>query len=100
MVCKETGERANIIVSNHSSYLDIFLLMTASATVPGFVAKSEVQKVPIFGWISHFWRCIYVDRVGAPGSKSVTEQIHERAMDTSTFHISYFEKIEINDTCF
>eukprot|EP00339_Tiarina_fusa_P015910 CAMPEP_0117040488 /NCGR_PEP_ID=MMETSP0472-20121206/28331_1 /TAXON_ID=693140 ORGANISM="Tiarina fusus, Strain LIS" /NCGR_SAMPLE_ID=MMETSP0472 /ASSEMBLY_ACC=CAM_ASM_000603 /LENGTH=205 /DNA_ID=CAMNT_0004751233 /DNA_START=365 /DNA_END=978 /DNA_ORIENTATION=- len=80
MVCKETGERANIIVSNHSSYLDIFLLMTASEDVPGFVAKSEVQKVPLFGWISHFWRCIYVDRAGSPKAKSVTEQIHERAV--------------------
>jgi len=80
LTCKKTGKKANIIVGNHSSYLDIFLLMTASEDVPGFVAKAEVQKVPFFGWISHFWRCIYVYRAGSSGAKSVTEQIQERAV--------------------
>jgi len=82
LTCKKTGQRANIIVSNHSSYLDIFLLMTSSEHVPGFVAKSEVENIPVAGWISHFWRCLYVERVTKPGKKSVTEQIQERAART------------------
>lgn len=61
--------------------------MTASETVPGFVAKSEVQKVPIFGWISHFWRCIYVDRAGV--GRSVTDQISERAVKTGTSQFAF-----------
>jgi len=83
LICKETGQKANLIVANHSSYLDIFLLMTASAEVPGFVAKSEVKGVPLFGWISRVWRCIYVQRSTPPGGKSVTDQISERAADLS-----------------
>ena len=69
--------------------------MTSSEHVPGFVAKSEVENIPVAGWISHFWRCLYVERVTKPGKKSVTEQIQERAARTgrifilTTNHIIY-----------
>lgn len=83
LVCKETGQKANIIISNHASYLDIFLLMTSAYDVPGFVAKSEVQGVPIFGWISRIWRCIYVQRSSSEHKgPTVTQQISTRAVDT------------------
>ena len=59
--------------------------MTASEEVPGFVAKSEVKGVPLFGWISRVWRCIYVQRSTPPGGKSVTDQISERAADLSEY---------------
>jgi len=78
MVDKATGERANLIVSNHVSYMDILLLMTNSDDVPGFVSKVEVKKIPIIGWYSQCWQCLYVDRTVEGG---VTSLIQKRASD-------------------
>jgi 1-acyl-sn-glycerol-3-phosphate acyltransferase len=79
MVDPETGEQANIIISNHVSYMDILLLMTNSSVVPGFVSKVEVKKIPIIGWYSQCWQCLYVDRTVEGG---LTSKIIERASDT------------------
>jgi len=58
----ENGVKANIIVSNHISWLDIYMLMITAEKLPAFVSKAEVKKVPVIGWLSEAWQCIYVDR--------------------------------------
>jgi 1-acyl-sn-glycerol-3-phosphate acyltransferase len=43
-------EPGHIYISNHSSYLDIFIL---GAKLPGkiaFLGKKELNRIPIFGW--------------------------------------------------
>lgn len=79
--CPETGERANLIVCNHSSYMDIFLLMHTYKECPAFVAKKEVANVPFFGWLSRMWQCIFVDRFASEkGGRSATDLICERSI--------------------
>lgn len=49
-----------LFVSNHSSYIDILVLGTF---VPArFVAKKEVSKWPIMGWLATNQGTIYIDR--------------------------------------
>ena len=94
MVCKETGQKANILTTNHSSYFDIFLLMISAADVPAFVAKAEVQKVPLIGWKSRIWQCLYVDRF-AQKSEGVATKIIERSSNYGLFHLNSLSFIYI-----
>jgi 1-acyl-sn-glycerol-3-phosphate acyltransferase len=52
-------------ISNHVSWIDILSIAGASGTA--FVAKSELQKAPVVGWLASLNRTIYVareDRLG------------------------------------
>ncbi len=52
--------KPTLFVSNHSSYVDILVLGTF---VPGrFVAKQEISKWPIMGWLTTNQGSIYIDR--------------------------------------
>ena len=61
----ETGgamsrHRPTLFVSNHTSYIDITVL---GALIPGsFVAKTEVAKWPLYGWLAKLQRTVFVDR--------------------------------------
>jgi len=67
--CRVLGIRVNIhgdvprmglLVCNHLSYLDILVL---SATTPCvFVAKSDVRRWPLFGWLAHAAGAVFVNR--------------------------------------
>ncbi|MGE0722987.1 MAG: lysophospholipid acyltransferase family protein [Alphaproteobacteria bacterium] len=51
---------ATLFVVNHCSYLDITLL---GAAVPGsFIAKAEVARWPLFGWLAKLQRTVFVER--------------------------------------
>jgi 1-acyl-sn-glycerol-3-phosphate acyltransferase len=54
------GDHGVMVVANHVSWLDIFLL---SAIRPvRFVSKSEVRSWPIFGWLASLSGTLYVER--------------------------------------
>jgi 1-acyl-sn-glycerol-3-phosphate acyltransferase len=55
-----TDDKPVLFVSNHSSYLDITIL--GSIVPASFVAKSEVAKWPLFGWLAKLQRTVFVDR--------------------------------------
>jgi len=61
---------SNLIVVNHSSWLDIFLLMATTDDLPGFVAKREVINIPFIGFCSLAWGCLYVDNRAKPSSSN------------------------------
>lgn len=49
-----------LFVSNHISYLDIGVL---GALIPAsFVAKAEISRWPVFGWLAKLQRTVFVDR--------------------------------------
>lgn len=76
----QNGHKANIIVMNHCSWLDILVMMAMADGVPGFVAKRETQNIPYIGYKSKLWQCIYVDnRAEKTSGHNVTEQISDRA---------------------
>ena len=51
---------SGVLVSNHLSYLDIVVLSSIRPCV--FVAKRDVAKWPLFGWLAHAAGTIFVDR--------------------------------------
>jgi 1-acyl-sn-glycerol-3-phosphate acyltransferase len=49
-----------LLVSNHQSYLDVIIIASVFPTL--FVAKVEVGRWPLFGWLSKLGGTIFVDR--------------------------------------
>ena len=58
-------------VANHVSWLDILSLAGACGTA--FVAKAELEKTPVVGWLASMNRTVYVKRENRMG---VAEQIN------------------------
>lgn len=59
-VGEPTALRPALYVANHISYLDITAL--GSVLAGGFVAKAEVARWPLYGWLAKMQRCVFVDR--------------------------------------
>ncbi len=55
-----TRLRPALFVSNHVSYTDITVL--GSLILGSFVAKAEVARWPLFGWLAKLQRTVFVDR--------------------------------------
>lgn len=62
-----------LLVSNHLSYLDILVLGSITPTV--FVAKSEVRRWPVLGWLTHQAGTLFIQR----GKRSDVARINEQA---------------------
>ncbi len=52
--------RPTLFVANHTSYFDIILL--ASLVPCSFIAKSEMIRWPLIGWLARLQRSVFVDR--------------------------------------
>jgi 1-acyl-sn-glycerol-3-phosphate acyltransferase len=63
-----SSARPTLFVANHISYLDIEVLSAAVPTC--FVAKSEVARWPLFGWLAKLQQTVFVDR----SAKSVASE--------------------------
>ncbi|MEQ1556749.1 MAG: lysophospholipid acyltransferase family protein [Gallionella sp.] len=62
-----------LIVSNHISWLDVFVL---SALVPmRFVAKSEVRAWPVFGWLCARAQTLFIERGNARAAARMNAQM-------------------------
>jgi 1-acyl-sn-glycerol-3-phosphate acyltransferase len=66
---------SGIIVTNHISWLDVFVL---NAVVPmRFVAKAEVQDWPVIGWFCMRAQTLFIERGRARDAARVNRQIVE-----------------------
>lgn len=65
-----------LFVSNHRSNLDILLLQVTAGVPVGFVAKTELKKVPLLGfWMSDIG-CVFLDRANIKSAvKSISEGV-------------------------
>jgi 1-acyl-sn-glycerol-3-phosphate acyltransferase len=64
---------SGLIVSNHISWLDIFVL---NAVVPmRFVAKSEVRSWPVIGWLCARANTLFIERGNARAAARINQQI-------------------------
>lgn len=53
-------ERHCLLVSNHQSYLDILIIAAHCPAL--FVAKSEVSRWPLLGWLANLGGTIFIER--------------------------------------
>ena len=68
--------RPLLILSNHSSWLDIVVL---SSVMPmSFIAKSDVAAWPVFGTFARLQRSIFVERERRSATKQAVESIQTR----------------------
>jgi 1-acyl-sn-glycerol-3-phosphate acyltransferase len=72
---RQSTDAPQLIVANHISYLDIFALGGAAHGV--FVAKSEINGWPVFGWMGRSGGTVFVNRRRAAAGKA-RNQMRER----------------------
>jgi 1-acyl-sn-glycerol-3-phosphate acyltransferase len=68
-----------LLVSNHQSYLDVVIIASVFPTL--FVAKSEVSRWPLFGWLSRLGGTIFVDREDARSGVSCAYRVSRALRD-------------------
>jgi 1-acyl-sn-glycerol-3-phosphate acyltransferase len=70
-------EKSYMLCANHTSMIDIFLMLAVVKNPFVFVGKAELSKVPIFGY---FYKrtCILVDRSNAESRKAVFAEAERR----------------------
>jgi 1-acyl-sn-glycerol-3-phosphate acyltransferase len=78
----ETGKRSTaspaLILSNHVSWLDICVITALAPVV--FVAKSEVARWPVFGWLAKLQRTIFINRQARHQTGAATREIGDRLL--------------------
>src|SRR3984957_13213789 len=74
---REVGARSTaspaLILSNHVSWLDICVISALAPVV--FVAKSEVARWPVFGWLAKLQRTIFINRQARHQTGAATREI-------------------------
>jgi 1-acyl-sn-glycerol-3-phosphate acyltransferase len=70
------AERPLLLVSNHSSWLDIVVLSSVLPVV--FIAKSEIARWPLFGLFAKLQRSVFVDRAKRQETRNVNRTIAAR----------------------
>jgi lyso-ornithine lipid O-acyltransferase len=78
----EVGVRSTasptLILSNHVSWLDICVISALAPVV--FVAKSEVARWPVLGWLAKLQRTIFVNRQARHHTGAATREIAGRLL--------------------
>ena len=76
----EVGERSKtaplLILSKHASWLDILVIGAKTPVV--FVAKSEIAKWLLFGWLAKMQRTIFVERERRQSTGATAREIGDR----------------------
>lgn len=70
------GEGGCLLVANHVSWLDIFVL---NAIHPAhFIAKSEVRNWPVIGWLCQRSGTLFVERAMRQNAATINQRITQR----------------------
>ena len=88
LMCFISGVKINVhgkigtapvfIVANHVSWLDIPIIH--SLTLAGFVAKSEIRRWPLLGWLSLAGDTLFLQRGSHHSRNSVIDTIKKRLL--------------------
>jgi len=65
----------SFVIANHISWLDIMILGGWSGTA--FIAKAELERTPLLGWIADQNRTLYIDRAARRDSHGQVKRIVE-----------------------
>jgi len=79
---REVGRRSTaapaLILSNHVSWLDICVITALAPVV--FVAKSEVARWPVLGWLAKLQRTVFINRQARHQTGAATREIAGRLL--------------------
>ena len=73
-----------VFISNHVSWLDILSLAGASGTA--FVAKAELERAPVVGWLAGLNRTVYIHREARRDVASQINAVREALTDEFVPH--------------
>jgi lyso-ornithine lipid O-acyltransferase len=76
VVGRRSDQHPLLIVSNHTSWLDISVITAVAPVV--FVAKREVATWPVFGLLARLQRSVFVDRTRPHKTRDVNSEIAQR----------------------
>lgn len=71
-----TPPTGGLIMANHQSYLDIWMI--PKYTISVFVAKAEVRRMPLVGWGASSVNTVYVDRTDKDSRRRTRDAIADR----------------------
>lgn len=81
----ELNHDAVLLVANHISWLDIIALL--SLRMVRFVAKDEIRRWPVIGWLVTRARTVYVARGCSDSAQQVMSTMQERLREGQTIAI-------------
>jgi len=66
-----------ILASNHASYIDPPLVGAALPRAINYLAREDLFRFPVIGWVLHRWQTVPVDREGggARGLKAILDRL-------------------------
>ena len=73
-----TADTPVLILANHVSWLDICVIGALAPVV--FIAKSEVAKWPVFGFLARLQRTIFIERERRQKTGAATQEIGDRLL--------------------
>lgn len=73
-----TADSPVLILANHVSWLDICVITALTPAV--FVAKSEVARWPVFGWLARLQRTVFIERERRQKTGAATQEIARRLL--------------------
>lgn len=62
-----------LLVANHVSWIDIFIINSQRAT--SFIAKSEIRKWPVIGWLVESVGTIFIERGSRQAVMAINDQV-------------------------
>ena len=75
---KPTYDGHTMVVSNHISYIDVFIIFMYIRPMPGFIAKSSIRSVPSVGMQATACGSLFLDRRDKSQKSEVFHKIKER----------------------
>jgi 1-acyl-sn-glycerol-3-phosphate acyltransferase len=70
--------KSYVFVSNHTSNLDVPAIVPNAPSSVRFVAKSQLRKIPLFGWGAERMGHVFIDRRDAHGAaKAITGRLQK-----------------------
>jgi len=80
MLAKVDWSRPVFVMGNHRSYLDIPLAFLALQRSVGFIAKTQLQRIPILNFWMHKLGCLFIDREKGGGAAIIQQAIQSGRM--------------------
>ncbi|MBP5768735.1 MAG: UvrD-helicase domain-containing protein [Fibrobacter sp.] len=79
-LAKVDWTRPVFVMGNHRSYLDIPLAFLALQRTVGFIAKTQLQRIPILNFWMHKLGCVFIDREKGGGAAAIQKAIQSGKM--------------------
>src|SRR3569832_815079 len=75
------GDRARVVVANHSSYLDAMVLVATLPVGLHYVTKRDLAAQPLVGWCLRRYGCEFVERFDIQQSAAAARALEARVRD-------------------